>query len=393
MCKHAGMMCAAGAKAFSTLAAGAAVLLAPDALAGTITSLGSDPVLGTFTTQFSNNQVSNDGGVAGFYIKSGVTKAAYRSPTGTATLLGTLPSATGSKVSVARVISADGSIMAGNAVGKSPSNATANRAVSWSAANGAITELVGNPATVGNADATGISDDGSTIVGWMYNSATATIQATRWTNAGGRQILGSLESGKSARAYGASADGSTVVGYGGTSAGDRAFRWTATGGMTQLSILNGGTSATCGGISGDGSTAFGYCQVGSNYRAVVWDGAGTISDLGTLAGGSSAFINACTADGSTIFGDSNYAAGSSYKGFVWTVATGMVTLDTYLTNSGVDLTGWTDLSGPACSPNGKYVVGWGTYNGVSQCFLASVPAPGAAALLGAAGLLGRRRRA
>jgi uncharacterized membrane protein len=363
-----------------TLAAGAAALLVSDAIAGTITSLGIDPVLGTFRTQFSNNQVSNDGAVVGFY-QGGTSRAVYRSASGTTSLLGALPSANGVDNSIARVISADGSIIAGYAVGK---------AATWSAATGSISALPNDPANSGNADAKGISDDGSTIVGWVYESALNTTVATRWTGAG-RQLLGSLEAGRPSFAFGATADGATVVGYGGTSAGNRAFRWNATDGLTQLGMLAGATASTCGGISGDGSTAFGTCTIAGKMRAVIWNSAGVATDLGLLQGGTMSYAQSCTADGSMVFGGGDSSSGS--KGFVWTAATGLMTLETYLTNNGVDLTGWTELGGPACSPNGQYLVGWGKYNGVSQCFVAAVPAPGAIALLGIAGVArGRRRR-
>jgi probable HAF family extracellular repeat protein len=83
--------------------------------------------------------------------------------------------------------------------------------------------------------ATGVSADGSVVVGWAQNAA-GQRRAFRWTAARGMQDLGTL-GGNESGAWGVSADGSVVVGRADNAAGiPRPFRWTAAGGMEDLNI-------------------------------------------------------------------------------------------------------------------------------------------------------------
>jgi hypothetical protein len=61
---------------------------------------------------------------------------------------------------------------------------------------------------------------------------------------------------------------------------------------------------------------------------------------------------------------------------VWTLATGMVTLDSYLTANGVVIpTGWTTLDCTAVSHDGLTFAGIAGFGGQRQGFVASVPPP------------------
>jgi probable HAF family extracellular repeat protein len=119
--------------------------------------------------------------------------------------------------------------------------------------------------------------------------------------------------GISAQATGVSADGSVIVGFFNTANkqhgfyGQHAFRWTASGGAQDLGTM-GGISADAGGVSADGSVivgSFGYAPGATHaYR---WTQSGGVQDLGTM-GGILAIATGASADGSVIvggFGDAN----------------------------------------------------------------------------------------
>jgi probable HAF family extracellular repeat protein len=91
-----------------------------------------------------------------------------------------------------------------------------------------------------NSDASGISADGSTIVGEAQDSQ-GHYRAFRWTASTGMVDLGTLGGGNLlSNATAASRDGSVVVGYSLTttsSASDHAFIWTAKTGMHDLNTV------------------------------------------------------------------------------------------------------------------------------------------------------------
>jgi probable HAF family extracellular repeat protein len=276
--------------------------------------------------------------------------------------LGTLP---GGSESAATGVSADGSVV----VGWAQDTAGKARAFRWTAAGGM--EDLG---TLGGDEsgAAGVSADGSVVVGVAYNAA-GDRRAFRWTEAGGMQDLGTLPGGGWSEAYGVSADGSVVVGI----SGRRAFRWTAAGGMQDLGTLGGSGSAAYG-VSADGSVVVGI----SGRRAFRWTAAGGMQDLGTL-GGSGSVAYGVSAGGSVVVGSAQNAAGQ-WRAFRWTAAGGMEDLNiTYahlLTNGSV-------LEGAsAISPNGRYIMGGG-YNaatGRGEAFLLDTQGTGVEERSGAA---------
>jgi probable HAF family extracellular repeat protein len=129
--------------------------------------------------------------------------------------------------SLARAVSADGSVIVGSVGG---------RAARWT---GSGYTLIGPQ----NSVATGVSADGSVVVGYLWGSD-LNEYAFRWTQNDGLVIIGSANT----KATAVSADGSVVVG----SASGRAFLWTQGSGMEY--IPNGGTPC---GISADGSVIVG----------------------------------------------------------------------------------------------------------------------------------------
>jgi probable HAF family extracellular repeat protein len=250
--------------------------------------------------------------------------------------LGTL----GGDWSAATGVSADGSVVVGvadNAAGK-------GRAFRWTASGG-MQDL----GTLGGDGswASGVSADGSVVVGVAWNAA-GQRRAFRWTAAGGMQDLGTL-GGDGSWASGVSADGSVVVGSAQNAAGKwRAFRWTPADGMQDLGTL-GGDESWASGVSADGSVVVGWARnAAGDERAFRWTAAGGMQDLGTLGGRWSAAYGV-SADGSVVVGSAQNAARQG-RAFRWTAARGMQDLGTL----GGD---WSAATG--VSADGSVVVGRG----------------------------------
>ena len=277
---------------------------------------------------------------------------------------------------------------------------------------------------------TGVSHDGSVVVGsnnygWAY----------RWTASGGTQNLGYISNGWWSTAHGVSGDGSVVVGQGNIAdpdhpnqeIGSRAYRWSSSTGMQSIGTLAQWTNSNALGVNFDGSVIVGE----SNNQAFRWTSGSGMVGLGFLAGQSSSLASAINGDGSMIIGH------SGQSGFQWTSTGGMqsltgawagsyipralsadgsiivgqqgvsgaivwansntaITLGEYLSAHSVSLTGWSSLSDArGISADGRYIVGYGVYEGQQRGFVADIgviPAPGAIALLGMAGIFGTRRR-
>jgi probable HAF family extracellular repeat protein len=89
--------------------------------------------------------------------------------------------------------------------------------------------------------ATGVSSDGSVVVGWGEPGGYVQM-ASHWTAASGMVELGTLAGGSGQSSSNAvSSDGLVVVGGSSSASGYEAFRWTAGGGMVGLGDLPGGS--------------------------------------------------------------------------------------------------------------------------------------------------------
>ncbi|MBK9021908.1 MAG: autotransporter domain-containing protein [Sulfuritalea sp.] len=149
-----------------------------------------------------------------------------------------------------------------------------------------------------NAFASGISADGSVVVGWASNSDRAS-RAFRWTGEGGMVDLGTL-GGAFSWANAVSADGSVVVGraYTAGNAGYRAFRWTQATGMQSVAdwlraaglTVPTDDAADASATSSDGSVVVGYLDNGHAFIARVAlaaSGLVTLADVQTSLGAAS----------------------------------------------------------------------------------------------------------
>jgi probable HAF family extracellular repeat protein len=196
--------------------------------------------------------------------------------------------------------------------------------------------------------ANGVSADGSVVVGWVWEDAKRYPRAVRWTAVGAMRYLDTRPGGYWSEALGVSANGSVVVGWAQNAAGyGRAFRWTAAGGMKYLGTLGGDWSVAYG-VSADGSVVVGEAENAAlDTRAFRWTGSGGMQDLGTLGGAWSAAYGV-SADGSVVVGAAYNAAGQ-LRAFRWTSSGGMQDLGTL---------GGHESAAYGVSADGSVVVGW-----------------------------------
>jgi len=285
------------------------------------------------------NGVSEDGSVVVGSTKSGSIYEAFRwTESGGAVGLDDLPG--GSVYSEAYGVSANGAVIIGTS-----SSASGTEGFYWN--SGVMTGLNDSFGRVAQSEAYGVSADGKVVVGRMPSGSS--YQAFRWTQGGGMDPLGYLDETSPvpySMGYAASADGSVVVGSSFVLAigGQKAFRWTELDGMVSLDDLHGSDGSIATAVSADGSIIVGY-----GFSAL------------------------------------------SVQPFIWDEANGMRSLEDLLTGEyGLDLTGWTLREATAISANGLTIVGYGTHNGYTEAWIATLPSPvplPGAVLLGSLGLV------
>lgn len=274
-----------------------------------------------------------------------VSTLSLHSLTGAAEAISELSSLNGSAWSIPFGMSADGSVIVG---------VSADRAFRWTNSGGMVGlgELNGD----GLSRAYGISADGRTIVGETFANGSPNTIAYRWNAQSGMLALGPLD-GNYSRAHAVSANGDVIVGAfndGILAATLQAFRWTADTGMVSLGNLNGGNFSSATAVSADGSVIAGLTTdplAGNQYRAFRWtSGEGMIS-LGTLNGDTTSEAAGISADGKVIVGSSGRAGvpDFEYRVFRWTPIEGMVTVGS--------LNGSTYAFARGVSADGKVIVG------------------------------------
>ena len=193
---------------------------------------------------------------------------------------------------------------------------------------GTVPSVAGSPA---GSDASLLSADGSTVVGWCSyrlplnndQPGETTEVACRWTAATGMQTLGALPRGSFPRSLPThvSGDGTVIVG---TSYGP--FLWTVQDGIWPMPTENPGDTAWPDYINYDGSIIAGHYEYAGDSSPedifIYQRLSGEFSHIPLPPGDSSATVLSLSADNSTMLGVSGPSSGISHA-FQWTASSGM----------------------------------------------------------------------
>ena len=179
--------------------------------------------------------------------------------------LGDLPG--GEYASVATGVSSDGSIVAGSST--SDVSPSWGEAFLWTEATGLVGLGVLPGSEIPLSAPSRLSADGRDVVGWA--STENGREAFRWTASEGMVGMGDLPAGGfDSFATGVSFDGSVIVGSA-LNPGPTAFRWTAGTLMVDLGRPPGGNASAAWGVSADGSVVVGDAGVGGERVPAIWD--------------------------------------------------------------------------------------------------------------------------
>jgi len=239
-------------------------------------------------------------------------------------------------------VSSDGSTVVGEVSGAAIGQ---SQPFYWNAANGVVPMGYLDGYTTGTGEAFAASQDGSTIVG-RTASANGSREAFVWNSQSGLVGLGDLAGGQFySQAMAVSDDGAAIAGVGHTGAENKAKAtlWYQPGNPLNMEENSSFTSFFTG-ISGDGSTVVG------GGGALVWTEDSGMVRLGSLsAQGMGATAHDASFDGSVIVGESVSDNLQYEEAFRWTEEAGMVGLGA--------LTGSNRSKALAVSGDGNTIVG------------------------------------
>lgn len=276
--------------------------------------------------------------------------------------------------SVATGISADGSVIVGGGYSE-----IGSMAFRWTAQAGGV--AIPPPAPYQNSEAEAVSRDGQVITGTSFGGPSQSgtdFRIMQWRASTGSISLELPSDYEYATHPKASGDGSVVVGGAivATDGSGAAFRWTAATGMRPLTALDSNAEA----ISADGHVIAGIVVGGG---LTIWRDDGTVQNAGELLSYyTDVRAQAMVPDGSIIVGAAQ-VSGSHYHAFIWDQENGMRDLNQVLVSDyGVNLNGWTLEWATAISDNGLFIAGEGTNPaGQWEAWLVALPEPALASLM------------
>lgn len=292
---------------------------------------------------------------------------------GVVTYLGDLPG--GEARSTATGVSGDGSIIVGTVEGPDGTEAALWR-------NGVLGPLHGATgfANQYSSGPKGVSIDGRVVVGQTGAGGYLNTQPFLWRN-GTYTPLGYLHplAFQFGAAFATSSDGKVVVGGTANSYTVEAFRW-KNGVMTGLGFINDACciSSQARAVSADGTVIVGFSGIGgSSFEAALWRD-GSVRGLGDLEGGAfNSGANGVSANGQRIVGYGESASG--LEAVVWEGSDAPRRIIEVLSEDyGLNLAGWRLEQATAITPSGDRILGFGINpQGLREGWIATVPEPNA----------------
>ena len=224
------------------------------------------------------------------------------------------------------------------------------------------------------SNAVAVNSDGSVIAGSLYFFSPQEEHVLRWTFDDGYTDLGVLPGGLYARGNGVSGDGRVIAGASDSAEQSLAFRWTHETGLESLGTLPGGSSSSATAVSRDGAVIVGWADpVGPGTNMFRWTASKGMEDLGGLAGWQYALARAVNANGSVIVGQAYQPGGDQPRAILWRRGGGVVDLNTYLSDAGIDLSEWVLFEATGVSDDGRTITGTGVTDRHQEGWVVTLP--------------------
>jgi hypothetical protein len=239
----------------------------------------------------------------------------------------------------------------------------------------------------------GISNDGSSVVGLGWFTFCSQAHAIQWDESSGMtDDLGSTVVDRSSRANGTNMDGSVVVGWQDRTDGFRQGAVWDNGVQTIVMTDGGDPASEASDVDAAGNWVVGIGGFATSSEAWRWSPSTGLEQLGLICDGCfqpRGFATGISNDGSVIVGFNREFPFGTTVPFIWTEDTGMVNLNDFVADLGID-TGGLDLALVlTISGDGKTIGGAGIPVGgfsPSDGYVITIPEPSSLALLTMIGL-------